>query len=126
MTPEAQRMQNVYIYFIALHCTFIIILFVNVTCLLRYHYQIKYLICIACSCAEMDWQYECTVFCQANKANQIEKKWGEKKRTRQNRQEIERVRQNTTKRNPQAVCLCGETDTIQVEISFLRQKAPGL
>ncbi len=61
-------------------------------------------------------------FCQANKANQGEKK----KRKRQNRQEIERVRQNTTKRNPQAVCLCGETDTIQVEISFLRQKAPGL
>lgn len=40
--------------------------------------------------------------------------------------EMERVRQNTTKRNPQAVCLCAETDTIQVEISFLRQKAKGL
>lgn len=40
--------------------------------------------------------------------------------------EMERVRQNTTKRNPQAVCLCAETDTIQVEISFLRQKAQGL
>lgn len=61
------------ITFILLHCTCIIILFVNVTCLLRYHYQIKYLICIACSCAEMVWQYECTVFCQANKAHQIEK-----------------------------------------------------
>lgn len=76
MTPEAQRMQNVYIYFIALHYTFIIILFVNVTCLLRYHYQIKYLICIACSCAEMDWQLNAHIFVKPIKQTKLKKKMG--------------------------------------------------
>lgn len=63
----------------------------------------------------MAWKYECTVFVKPIKLTKWQKGG---KRKRKKRQEIERVRQNTTKRNPPAVCLCAETDTIQVEISF--------
>lgn len=69
------------------------------------------------------WKYESTVFVKSIKHTKSQKKGGGGGRKRK---EMVRVRQNTTKRNPQAVCLCAETDTIQVEISFLRQKAQGL